>query len=55
MLNEGIQTDLQSPEGFTALSVAAQTGHKEVVKLLLNRKATVDLANVQGDAFAAGQ
>lgn len=56
MLKEGINVDLQSPEGFTALSVAAQNGHQEVVKLLLNRKAAVDLANVQGgNTFAAGQ
>lgn len=48
MLSEGIKTDLQSPEGFTALSVAAQNGHEAVVKLLLERKAAVDLANIQG-------
>ena len=48
LLKEDIKIDLQNPDGFTALAVAAQNGHAAVVNLLLKNNAAVDLQNVQG-------
>ena len=45
MLERGAKVDAVAPRGITALMVAAQRGHVEIVKALLARRAFINARN----------
>ena len=49
LIGKGAKLDLQSNDGETPLSLAAQIGWTEGAELLLSRRANVDLANRRGE------
>lgn len=49
LLGKGARPDIQSQQGNTPLSLAAQIGWVEGAELLLKRRASVDLANGKGE------
>ena len=49
MLSRGAARDLRDGNGDTALMIAAQLGWVEGVQLLIQRRASVDVANTRGE------
>ncbi|CAI0407564.1 unnamed protein product [Linum tenue] len=52
LLNEGIDVNSIDLDGRTALHIAACEGHAEVVKLLLNRRASIDARDRWGSTVS---
>ncbi len=48
----GVHVNSRTRKGLTALALAAQNGHTEVVKLLLQRKANAGVTNQKGQTPA---
>ncbi len=48
LLDKGINVDFQNKMGFSALIIASQYGHADIVDLLLANNANIDLKNASG-------
>jgi hypothetical protein len=49
-LNKGVDPDSVNPKGFTLLMLAARENHREVVTVLLERKAKINQRTAYGDS-----
>lgn len=50
LLKSGAEVDPQDVDGMSALMIATENGHTEVIKSLLQKGAQVDLLNIDGES-----